>query len=225
MKKIICLVLVIAIFIGIGYGVKRYIQGPPQPANGIVVIGTEQDVNKVKQEYKNKTEQTDDFKAKFIVTKKGEREYEYMVINKTTAEQLVKKGVIRARKEPGSPSIISEPVNEIKELSGSLNLYYAISDYDLVDSQIDLNGQMIPVSYIKNQIWVGYTGLGEDFVILNDKTYDELADPESVMTLIHLKDNKFDYKEDKEEVKQIFKTIENVYPDSKRKVTFVDIQD
>ena len=224
MKKIISLVLIIAIFLGIGYGVKRYIQGPPQPANGILVIGTEQDVNKVKQEYKNKTEQTYDYKAKFIVTKKGESELEYLVINKTTAEQLVKKGVIRARKEPGSASIISEPVNEIKELPGSLNLFYSIfGDYYLVDSQIDLNGQMIPVSYIKNQIWIGYRGM--DFVILNDKTYDELADPESVMTMIHLKDNKFDYKEDKEEVEQIFKTIENVYPDSKRKVNFVDIQD
>ncbi|MGE7923895.1 lipoprotein BA_5634 family protein [Viridibacillus arvi] len=222
MKKIIGFVLVIAIFIGIGFGVKRYIQGPPQPANGIVVIGTEQDVNKVKQEYKNKTEQTDDYKAKFIVTKKGESKREYLVINKTTAGQLVKKGIIRARKEPGTASLISEPVNEIKELPGSLNLFYSISDYDLVDSQIDLNGQMIPVSYIKNQIWVGYMAM--DFVILNDKTYDELADPDSVMTLIHLKD-KFDYREDKEEVEQVFKTIENVYPDSKRKVNFVDIQD
>ncbi|MGE7932454.1 lipoprotein BA_5634 family protein [Viridibacillus arvi] len=222
MKKIIGFVLVIAIFIGIGFGVKRYIQGPPQPANGIVVIGTEQDVNKVKQEYKNKTEQTDDYKAKFIVTKKGESKREYLVINKTTAGQLVKKGIIRARKEPGTASLISETVNEIKELPGSLNLFYSISDYDLVDSQIDLNGQMIPVSYIKNQIWVGYMAM--DFVILNDKTYDELADPDSVMTLIHLKD-KFDYREDKEEVEQVFKTIENVYPDSKRKVNFVDIQD
>ncbi|UPW81490.1 lipoprotein BA_5634 family protein [Lysinibacillus sp. Ag94] len=222
MKKIIGFVLVIVIFLGIGYGVKRFIQGPPQPANGIVVIGTEQDVNKVKQEYKNKTEQTYDYKAKFIVTKKGESEHEYLVINKTTAEQLVKSGIIRARKEPRSSSLISEPVNEIKELPGSQNLFYSITDYDLIDSQIDLNGQMIPVSYIKNQIWVGYMAM--DFVILNDKTYDELADPDSVMTMIHLKD-KFDYKEDKEEVKQIYKTIENVYPDSKRKVDFVDIQD
>lgn len=223
MKKIIGFVLVIAIFLGIGYGVKRFIQGPPQPANGIVVIGTKQDVNKVKQEYKNKTEQTYDYKAKFIVTKKGESELEYLVINKTTAEQLVKKGIIRARKEPGSASLISEPVIEIKELPGSQNLFYSISDYDLVDSQIDLNGQMIPVSYIKNQIWVGYMAM--DFVILNDKTYDELADQDSVMTVLHLKDIKFDYKEDKEELEQVFKTIEKVYPDSKRKVDFVDIQD
>jgi len=223
MKKIIGFVLVIAIFLGIGYGVKRYIHGPPQPANGIVVIGTEEDVNKVKQEYKNKTKQTDDYKAKFIVTKKGESVREYLVINKTTAEQLVKKGIIRARKEPGSASLFSEPVHEIKELLGSLNLFYSISDYDLVDSQIDLNGQMIPVSYIKNQVWVGYMAM--DFVILNDKTYDELADPDSVMTLIHLKDIKFDYKVDNEEVEQVFKTIENVYPDSKRKVDLVDIQD
>ncbi|MGE8033989.1 lipoprotein BA_5634 family protein [Lysinibacillus sp. AC-3] len=60
-------------------------------------MSTEEDVNKVKQGYKNKTKQTDDYKAKFIVTKKGESEREYMVINKTTAEQVVKKGIIRAR--------------------------------------------------------------------------------------------------------------------------------
>ncbi|GEM_PF-3306102 len=223
MKKIISFVLVIAIFIGIGYGVKRYIQGPLQPANGILVIGIEQEVNKVKQEYKKKTKQTDSYKAKLIVTKKGESESEYMVINKTTAEQFVKKGIIRTKKDPNSDSFISVPVNEIKELSSSLNLYYSSSDYNLVDHQIDLNGQMIPAQYVKNQIWVGYIPM--NFVILNDKTYDELADPDSVITLIHLKDNNFDYKEDKEKVEQVFKTIENVYPDSKRKVNFVDLQD
>lgn len=46
-------------------------------------------------------------------------------------------------------STISDPVNEIKDLLGSLNLFYSISNYDLIDSQIDLNGQMILVSYIK----------------------------------------------------------------------------
>ena len=221
MKKIIGFVLVIAIFLGIGYGVKRYVEGPPQSANGILVIGTEKDVSKVKQEYKNKTERTVDYKVKFVVTKKGESERKYIVINKNTAEQFIRKGIIRARKEPDSVSTISEPVHEIKDLSGSLNLFYSLDDFDMVDHHIDLNGQMIPVHYVKNQIWVGYSPM--DFVILNDQTYDELTEPDSVITLLSL-DNKFDYK-DKEKVERIFETIKKVYPDSKDKVNFVDIQD
>ncbi|MGE7929607.1 lipoprotein BA_5634 family protein [Lysinibacillus xylanilyticus] len=223
MKKIIGLVLVIAIFIGIGFGVKRFIEGPPQSVNGILVIGKEKEVNKVKQLYKNKTKQTVDYKMKFIETKKGESNLKYAVINKSTAEQLVKKGIIRARKDPNSVSIISEPVHEIKELSGSLNLLYSLSDYDMVDHQIDLNGQMIPVHYVKHQIWVGYIPM--DLVILNDQTYDELADPESIITLLQLNSgSKFDYK-DKEKTSQVFREIESVYPDSEDKVNFVDIED
>lgn len=223
MKKIIGLVLIIAIFIGIGFGVKRFIEGPPQSVNGILVIGTEKEVNKVKQLYKNKTKQTVDYKMKFIETKKGESNLKYVVINKSTAEQLVKKGIIRARKDPNSVSIISEPVHEIKELSGSLNLLYSLSDYDMVDHQIDLNGRMIPVHYVKHQAWIGYIPM--DLVILNDQTYDELADPESILTLLQLNSgSKFDYK-DKEKTNQVFKEIESVYPDSEDKVNFVDIQD
>ncbi|MFJ6209453.1 lipoprotein BA_5634 family protein [Lysinibacillus sp. NPDC092081] len=219
MKKIIGLVLVIAIFIGIGFGVKRFIEGPPQSVNGILVIGSEKDVNKVKQLYKNKTKQTIDYKMKFIVTKKGESNLKYAVINKTTAEQLVKKGIIRERKDPKSESIISEPVHEIKELPGSLNLFYSLSDGDMEYHQIDLNGQMIPVHYIKHQAWIGYIPM--DLVILNDQTYDALADSESMLTLFQL-DSGFDYK-DKEKTNQVFKEIESVYPDSEGKVNFVDI--
>lgn len=223
MKKIIGLVLVIAIFIGIGFGVKRFIEGPPQSVNGILVIGTEKEVNTVKQLYKDITKQTVDYKMKFIVTKKGESNFKYVVINKSTAEQLVQKGIIRARKDPNSTSIISEPVQEIKELPGSLNLFYSFSDGVMEFHQIDLNGQMIPVHYVKHQAWIGY--IPKDLVILNDQTYDELADSESMLTLFQLNSgSKFDYK-DKEKTNQVFKEIESVYPDSEGKVNFVDIQD
>ncbi|WP_179952818.1 hypothetical protein [Bacillus sp. AR2-1] len=48
MKKIISYVVVIAIFIGLGLGVKRYVQGPGQPVDGILVSGTAADIEKVK---------------------------------------------------------------------------------------------------------------------------------------------------------------------------------
>ncbi|GIP23082.1 hypothetical protein J22TS3_33570 [Paenibacillus sp. J22TS3] len=41
MKKLIGFVLVIVIFAGIGFRVKRFVEGPSQSANGILVIGAD----------------------------------------------------------------------------------------------------------------------------------------------------------------------------------------
>ncbi|MEJ9181506.1 hypothetical protein P4403_23985, partial [Bacillus thuringiensis] len=70
MKKIISYTVVIAIFIGIGLGVKRYVQGPGQPVDGILVSGTATDVEKVKQEFKDDTKQSIDYKVKYVTTTK-----------------------------------------------------------------------------------------------------------------------------------------------------------
>ena len=70
-EKIISYTVVIAIFIGIGLGVKRYVQGPGQPVDGILVSGTATDVEKVKQEFKDDTKQSIDYKVKYVTTTKG----------------------------------------------------------------------------------------------------------------------------------------------------------
>ncbi|MCU5326696.1 MULTISPECIES: hypothetical protein [Bacillus] len=65
MKKIISYVVVIAIFIG----VKRYVQGPGQPVDGILVSGTAADIEKVKQEFKDDIKQSNEVNIKVIQTK------------------------------------------------------------------------------------------------------------------------------------------------------------
>lgn len=238
MKKIIGFVLVIVIFVGIGFGVKRFIQGPSQSVNGILVIATEKDANKVKELYKDNTKQTTDYKMKLVTTKKmvklseqdqketghefDIRYIKYSVINRSTAEQFIKKGIIRARKDPNSTSIISEPVTSIKELSNGHNLYYSISDSEMRNNQIELNGQMVPVQYVQHQLWIGYIPT-MDLVILDDESYNKLTEEESTISLIQFNKGNFDYK-NKEKVNQVLMEIEKVYADSKDKVNFVDVQ-
>lgn len=227
MKKMIVFVLVIVIFAGIGFGVKRFVEGPSQPVNGIVVIGTEQDVNKVKQLYKDNTEQTIDYKLKLITTKKTDQQYDtsikYSVVNRSTAEQFVKKGIIRARKDPGSTSIISEPVTSINELSTDQNLLFSSSDADMKNEQIDLNGQMVSVKHVKHQAWIGYIPT-MDLVIVDDQTYNILTEAESAISLIHFQTGHFDYK-NKDKLNEVLGEIGSVYANSKDKVNFVDVQD
>ncbi|EPY13092.1 MULTISPECIES: lipoprotein BA_5634 family protein [Paenibacillus] len=238
MKKIIGFVLVIAIFAGIGFGVKRYIEGPSQPADGIVVIGTNQDVSKVKEKYKDVSKEMVDYKMKLVTTtittkiaeqdrdETGEefstRYIKYSVITRSTAEQFMKKGIIRARKEPGSVSILSDPVTSIKELSNGKNLLFSLFD-ETKNNQIDLNGQMVPVQYVKHQAWIGYMPT-MDLVIVDDQTYNKLKEAESTLSLIHFQRYSYDYK-NKEKVNKILDEVRSVYPDSEDKVNFVDVQD
>ncbi|ATF12009.1 hypothetical protein A616_08390 [Brevibacillus brevis X23] len=239
MKKIIGFVLVIALFVGIGFGVKRYVEGPSQPVNGVLVIGTEKDTNKVKELYKDNTKQTSDYKLKLVTTTKitklteqdqketgqefDSRDVKYSVVNRSTAEQFVKKGILRARQDPRSTSIISDPVTSIKELSNGQNLFYSISDADMKNNQIDLNGQMVPVAYVNHQMWIGYIPQA-DLVIVDDKTYNQLTEVESTLSLIQFGNGGFDYK-NKDNVNQVLQEIGNVYADSENKVNFVDVQD
>lgn len=70
MKKIIWLLVVTSIFIGIGFAVKSYVEGPSQPVNGIMVSGTNEKISAVKNLYKDQTEQTVDYQYKLITETK-----------------------------------------------------------------------------------------------------------------------------------------------------------
>jgi Uncharacterised lipoprotein family len=239
MKKVIGFLLVIVIFAGIGFGVKRFVEGPSQPVDGVLVIGTEKDANKVKELYKDNTKQTMDYKMKLVTTKKitklteqdqketGQefetREIKYSVVTRSTAEQFVKKGILRARQDPDSTSIISDPVTRIKELSNGQNLFYSSSDYEMKNNQIDLNGKMVPVEYVNHQMWIGYIPQA-DLVIVDDQTYSQLTEAESTLSLIQFENGSFDYKK-KDKVNQVLQEIGNVYANSEDKVNFVDVQD
>ena len=239
MKKIIGFILIIVIFAGLGFGVKSYVEGPAQSVNGILVIGTENDVNKVKQLYEDNTKQKIDYKMKLVTTKKGSKMSEedqietneesdvryikYAVVNRSTAEHFIKKGILRSRKDPNSTSIISDPVNSIKELSNGYNLFFSSNDSEMKNNQIELNGKMVPVQYVKRQAWIGYMPT-MDLVILEDQAYNELIEAESTITLIQFKKGNFDYK-NKDKVNKVLQEIGNVYADSADKVNFVDVQD
>ncbi|MFC8689602.1 lipoprotein BA_5634 family protein [Brevibacillus porteri] len=239
MKKVIGFLLVIVIFAGIGFGIKRFVEGPSQEVDGVLVIGTENDANKVKELYKDNTKQAMDFKMKLVTTikktKRAEqdqketgqefetREIKYSVVTRSTAEQFVKKGILRARQDPDSTSIISDPVTNIKELSNGQNLFYSIIDAEMKNNQIDLNGKMVPVAYVKHQMWIGYIPQA-DLVIVDEQTYNQLTEAESTLSLIQFENRSFDYKK-KDQVNQVLQEIGNVYANSEDKVNFVDVQD
>ncbi|MED0951714.1 lipoprotein BA_5634 family protein [Bacillus mobilis] len=245
MKKIISYAVVIAIFIGIGLGVKRYVQGPGQPVDGILVSGTATDVEKVKQEFKDDTKQSIDYKVKYVTTTKRiplseenkkqndtHEEFEivakeYAVINSSTAVKLFNKGLLRARKDPNSTTTISEMVKDKNKVSSDQNLLFSLASKEsMVDNfenkQLNLNGKMVSAQYVKQQIWIGYDPM--DLVILKDQDYNAISESESIMKLIQFKKRDFDYK-NKQEVNKVLQEIDKVSPNNQHKINFVEVQD
>ncbi|HDR4374128.1 TPA: hypothetical protein QCP80_003991 [Bacillus cereus] len=245
MKKIISYTVVIAIFIGIGLGVKRYVQGPGQPVDGILVSGTATDVEKVKQEFKDDTKQSIDYKVKYVTTTKRiplseedkkqndtNEEFEintteYAVINSSTAVKLFNKGLLRARKDPNLASIISERVKDKNKVSSDQNLLFSYAgDNSMVDNfennQLNLNGKMVSAQYVKQQIWIGYAPM--NLVILKDQDYNAISESESIMKLIQFKKRDFDYK-NKQEVDKVLQQIDKVSSNNQYKINFVEVQD
>lgn len=245
MKKFISYALVIAIFIGIGLGVKRYVQGPGQSVDGILVSGTAADVEKVKQEFKDDIKQSIDYKVKYVTTIRKTQlseedkkqndtneEFEintteYAVINSSTAVKLFNKGLLRARKDPNSASIISEIVKDKNKVSSNQNLLFSYAgDNSTVDNfennQLNLNGKIVPAQYVKQQIWIGYTPM--NLVILNDQDYNTISESESIMKLIQFQKRNFDYK-NKQEVDKVLQQIDKVSSNNQNKINFVEVQD
>lgn len=239
MKKIISYAVVIAIFIGIGLGVKRYVQGPGQPVDGILVSGTATEVEKAKEAFKEDMKKSIDYKVKYVTTTKeiqfSEEDKqeelndedkistnEYAVISNSTAVKLFNKGLLRARKDPNSASTISEMVKDKNKVSSDQNLLFSYGDGYMENNQVNLNSKMIPVKYVKQQIWIGYAPM--DLVILKDQDYNMLSEPESIMRLIQFKKRNFDYK-NKQEVAKVLKELNKTSPISEKKINFVEVQD
>ncbi|MBN9898775.1 lipoprotein BA_5634 family protein [Bacillus thuringiensis] len=245
MKKIISYVVVIAIFMGIGLGVKRYVQGPGQPVDGILVSGTAADVEKVKKEFKDDIKQSIDYKVKYVATirktqlsKEDKKQNdtneefeinttEYAVINSSTAVKLFNKGLLRARKDPNSASTISEMVRDKNKVSSDQNLLFSYAgDNPTVDNfennQLNLNGKMVPAQHVKQQIWIGYDPM--NLVILKDQDYNAISESELIMKLIQFKKRDFDYK-NKQEVNKVLQDIDKVSPNNQHKINFVEVQD
>ncbi|WP_312469271.1 lipoprotein BA_5634 family protein [Neobacillus sp.] len=116
MKKMIWFLVVTLIFIGVGFTVKRYIEGPSQSVNGIMVSGTKEEISAVKNLYKDQTAQTDDYQYKLVTEIKK---------HENTAEQ--KEAIKKEWKEKGVNMTEEEMGKRIAELDITKKQYAVIT--------------------------------------------------------------------------------------------------
>ncbi|MGA4464897.1 lipoprotein BA_5634 family protein [Bacillus bombysepticus] len=116
MKKIIWFLVVTLIFIGVGFTVKRYIEGPSQSVNGIMVSGTKEEITAVKNLYKGQTAKTNDYQYKLVTEIKKQE---------NTAEQ--KEATKKEWKEKGVNMTEEEMAKEIDKSTVTKKQYAVIT--------------------------------------------------------------------------------------------------
>ncbi|MGX5373562.1 hypothetical protein C1N66_00485 [Bacillus cereus] len=110
MKKMIWFLVITIFFIGMGFTVKRYIEGPSQSVNGILVSGTKEEVSAVKNLYKDQTAQTENYQYKLVteIEKQENTTEQKEAIKKEWKEQGLNMSEEEMDKKVGEPTIIKK---------------------------------------------------------------------------------------------------------------------
>ncbi|PFJ16974.1 hypothetical protein COD67_18100 [Bacillus cereus] len=150
------------------------------PANGVLIIGDENNISPIINRYQEITKETGVFSVKTSTFGKGQ----VLILNESTAQTLIKAKVFRKR-DNGSNFI---PIDTLPKFPKEGSLLFAQEDEKTLKS-IELEGKAVPVKY-DSDAWIGNTRKypTQSYVIVaKNSAYKEIKVNETKMQLLHLK--------------------------------------
>ncbi|EEM96183.1 lipoprotein BA_5634 family protein [Bacillus thuringiensis] len=151
----------------------------PFPANGVLIIGDENNISPIINRYQEITEENEVFSVK-----KGEvGNGNVLILNESTAQALIKEKLFR-KQDNGSNYIIDTLPKFSKE--GSLLF---TSEDDKTMKSIKIGGEEIPVTY-DSDAWIGNNRKYSTewyMIVAKNSVYKEIKANEMKMHLLHLK--------------------------------------
>ncbi|PFN60220.1 hypothetical protein COJ75_12835 [Bacillus thuringiensis] len=151
----------------------------PFPANGVLIIGDENNISPIINRYQEITEENEVFSVK-----KGEvGNGNVLILNESTAQALIKEKLFR-KQDNGSNYIIDTLPKFSKE--GSLLF---TSEDDKTMKSIKIGGEEIPVTY-DSDAWMGNNRKYSTewyMIVAKNSVYKEIKANEMKMHLLHLK--------------------------------------
>lgn len=151
----------------------------PFPANGVLIIGDENNISPIINRYQEITKENEVFSVK-----KGEvGNGNVLILNESTAQTLIKEKLFR-KQDNGSNYIIDTLPKFPKE--GALLF---TSEADKTMKSIKIGGEEIPVTY-NSDAWIGNNRKYSTewyMIIAKNSVYKEIKANEMKMHLLHLK--------------------------------------
>ncbi|WP_336992803.1 lipoprotein BA_5634 family protein [Bacillus toyonensis] len=177
MKKMVffCSILLI---IGAGY---CFYQALP---NILIVSGDQQQVEKVTEEYKSKLVSSTHYKEKILCQGNEKRlcnnSTNLRVLNKTTAEKLIKEEMLQKLTGPR----VTEPIHSLPTVTKEKGLVYG---QDISDEAIKIGNHVIPVTKVEGELGIG-VGQGQKvqskLIIVDDSIYKDLLLQENTFSVL-----------------------------------------
>ncbi|HDX9660984.1 hypothetical protein COI51_29870 [Bacillus toyonensis] len=177
MKKMVffCSILLI---IGAGY---CFYQALP---NILIVSGDQQQVEKVTEEYKSKLVSSTHYKEKILCQGNEKRlcnnSTNLRVLNKTTAEKLIKEEMLQKLTGPR----VTEPIHSLPTVTKEKGLVYG---QDISDEAIKIGNHVIPVTKVEGELGIG-VGQGQKIqsklIIVDDSIYKDLLLQENTFSVL-----------------------------------------
>ncbi|WP_417900406.1 lipoprotein BA_5634 family protein [Bacillus haimaensis] len=191
MKKGIILLLIILLLVLISIvllGVFPKSDKMAAPRNGLLLVGEKQELEAVVQEHGNEIKKVYTYTVKEAKIKQDESEVGTLILNQTTAEEMVSLGLFREARNTDDIAI-SDPLPampKMKEGKGTLSTISKFKDL----TSVDIGGRTLPVHYETNS-WLGYTRYTEHhrfIIIVDNETFEQLTTArDNTMTIVRFK--------------------------------------
>lgn len=168
----------ILLIIGAGY---CFYQALP---NILIVSGDQQQVEKVTEEYKSKLVSSTHYKEKILCQGNEKRlcnnSTNLRVLNKTTAEKLIKEEMLQKLTGPR----VTEPIHSLPTVTKEKGLVYG---QDISDEAIKIGNHVIPVTKVEGELGIG-VGQGQKIqsklMIVDDSIYKDLLLQENTFSVL-----------------------------------------
>ncbi|EJR54891.1 hypothetical protein IIM_01831 [Bacillus cereus VD107] len=150
------------------------------PANGVLIIGDENNVLPIINRYQEITKEKEVFSVKTGIFGTAQA----LILNESTAQALIKAKVFRKR-ENGSDF---RPIDTLPNFPKEGALLYTNED-DKIKASIELEGKDIPVKY-DSDAWIGNTRnypTQQYVIVAENSVYKKIKANETKMQLLHLK--------------------------------------
>ncbi|PEC82066.1 hypothetical protein COK00_18545 [Bacillus cereus] len=150
------------------------------PANGVLIIGDENNASTVMSRYKENTKEHEAFSVK---TGRFDQN-RVLILNESTAQAMIKANIFRKRDH----SSFSKPLDKLPNFSKESSLLF-INEEEKNIKSIEIEGKEIPVTY-DSDAWFGnkrdYGALWY-IIVAKNSVYKEIIANETTMQLLHLK--------------------------------------
>ncbi|WP_410993495.1 lipoprotein BA_5634 family protein [Bacillus cereus] len=179
MKKILS-IFGIGLFVISILGACSLFGGSKEPLNGLMVLGEHQALKKIETEHKKEIKS-----AAFYKVKQEENNgKEMFIMNEKTAEEIVKRGILREKDDDGWTRT-STPLSSLPKIKGEEALVLADPKHKDI-KKVEFGGIEINTKYESNT----YFGFPRDkevlLLVVDSDTFQKISLPEIDMSIVEL---------------------------------------